>query len=192
MGKTRNSANLVSDNNISVDIINDRVGIGTINPQYKLDVLGDINFTGTFRQNGNSFVASRWTSGTGDNIYRLSGNVGIGTTNPSTKLDVNGTITCADINSTSDIKLKDNIETFSNALEIVEGIRGVRFEWKKDQKPSIGVIAQELEEVLPELVSQNDPKTVNYNGLIGVMIEAIKEQQTQINTLKEEIQSLKQ
>ena len=68
------------------------IGIGTTNPQYKLDVLGDINFTGTFYQNGSQFVASRWTTGTGDNIYRLSGNVGIGTTNPTEKLQVNGNI----------------------------------------------------------------------------------------------------
>lgn len=64
------------------------VGVGITNPAYKLDVLGDINFTGTFYQNGTQFVASRWTSGTGNDIYRLNGNVGIGTTNPGEKLDV--------------------------------------------------------------------------------------------------------
>jgi len=68
------------------------IGIGTTNPQYKLDVLGDINFTGTFYQNGSQFVASRWTTGTGDNIYKLNGNVGIGTTNPTAKLQVNGDV----------------------------------------------------------------------------------------------------
>ena len=69
--------------------VSSNLGIGTTNPQYKLDVVGDINFTGTFRQNGDQFVASRWTSGSGDNIYRLS-NVGIGTTNPTSKLHVIG------------------------------------------------------------------------------------------------------
>lgn len=92
MGKTRDAANLVSDGNLSVNITNDRVGIGTTNPQYKLDVTGDINFTGTFRQNGSQFVASRWTSGTGDNIYRLNGDIGIGVASPTAKLDVNGVI----------------------------------------------------------------------------------------------------
>ena len=90
MGKTRNSANLVSDNNLFIDIANDRVGVGTTTPQYKVDVVGDINFTGSLNQGGNPFVASRWTTGTGDDIYRLSGNVGIGTTNPLTKFDVIG------------------------------------------------------------------------------------------------------
>jgi hypothetical protein len=69
-----------------------KVGVGTTNPQYSLDVDGDINLTGTFRQNGSTFVASRWSSGTGNDIYRLSGDVGIGTTNPQYSLDVLGDI----------------------------------------------------------------------------------------------------
>jgi hypothetical protein len=117
----------------------------------------------------------------------FGGNVGVGKTNPSTILDVNGTITCVDVNSTSDLKLKENIQTFIDALQIIQNIRGVRFEWKKDQKPAIGVIAQEIEKVLPELVTDSDPKTVNYNGLIGVIIEAIKEQQTQIKDILDKI-----
>jgi hypothetical protein len=92
MGKTRQSANLVSDKNIYVDIVNDRVGIGTDNPQFTLDVSGDINLTGTLNQGGTIFVASRWTSGIEDDIYRLNGDVGIGTTNPQYKLDVLGDI----------------------------------------------------------------------------------------------------
>ena len=72
--------------------ISGNTGIGTTNPQFKLDVGGDINFTGTFYQNGTQFVASRWTSGSGDNIYRLNGNVGVGTTNPQTKLEIDGVL----------------------------------------------------------------------------------------------------
>jgi hypothetical protein len=67
----------------------------------------------------------------------------------------------------------------------------VNFEWKENNKPSAGVIAQEVEKVLPELVNGEDTKTVNYNGLIGLLIEAIKDQQSQINSLKEEIKNLK-
>ena len=68
-----------------------KVGIGTTNPQYSLDVAGDINFSGILREDGNQFVASRWTSGDGSEIYRLS-NVGIGTTNPTEDLDVAGDV----------------------------------------------------------------------------------------------------
>ena len=55
MGKTRESANLVSDNNIIVDITNDRVGIGTSVPSYNLDIVGDVNFSGSLYQNGSQF-----------------------------------------------------------------------------------------------------------------------------------------
>jgi hypothetical protein len=72
--------------------VSGNIGVGVTNPQYSLDVLGDINFTGTFRQNGSAFVASRWTAGTGDDIYRLNGNVGIGTINPTEKLHVVGVV----------------------------------------------------------------------------------------------------
>ena len=79
-----------------------------------------------------------------------------------------GIITCTDLNSTSDINLKANVKPIENALQIATSLEGVRFEWKDNNKPSIGVIAQQIEEVLPELVSTAENKTVNYNGLIGV------------------------
>ena len=95
-----------------------------------------------------------------------------------------GDIAAANFNSTSDISLKDNIQTIVNPLDKITKLNGVTFNWKENQKPSIGVIAQELEKVLPELVTQGDVKSVNYNGLIGLLIEAIKEQQKQIDELK--------
>jgi hypothetical protein len=194
MNKSRKSANLVSDNNIFVDIENDKVGIGTTLPLFKLDVSGDLNFTGTLNQNGSSFVASRWTSGTGDNIYRLNGNIGIGTTNPSEKLHVSGNILATgDINSNSDIKLKTNIKTLTNSLDKVLQMRGVEFDRIDiEGKHQIGFIAQEIEEIVPDVVSEsNDIKSVSYGNITAILVEAIKEQQTQINTLKEQIENLK-
>ena len=99
--------------------------------------------------------------------------------NPST-----GTLTVIDLNSTSDINLKENIKTVENALETVNSLRGVSFDWKENGKSSYGVIAQELEEVLPELVKQGEVKSVNYNGIIGVLIEAVKELKNEIEELK--------
>ena len=160
------------------------VGIGTTNPQYKLDVSGDINFSGSFYQNGSLFVASRWTSGSGDNIYRLNGNVGIGTTNPTTKLDVDGTIKATDFDSLSDINLKKNIQSIENPIEKIMSLNGVSFEWKENHKKSMGVIAQDIEKILPDLVSGEEIKTVNYNGIIAVLIEVVKNQQKQIDELK--------
>ena len=126
----------------------------------------------------------------GSNIYSdtINNRVGIAITTPSTTLQVAGTITCTDINSTSDIKLKENIHSINNPLEKVMQINGVGFRWKDTKEDALGVIAQDIEEVFPELVRQNEHiKTVNYNGLIGVLIEAVKEQQRQIEELKKHI-----
>jgi hypothetical protein len=121
-----------------------------------------------------------------------AGNIGLGSTGTSRlhvfgDAIVTGVVTATDFNSTSDLNLKENITTVDNALNLVNDLRGVRFEWKKDHKPSYGVIAQELEEVLPELVTNTDPKTVNYNGIIGVLIEAVKELSVEIEELKAKI-----
>jgi hypothetical protein len=95
-----------------------------------------------------------------------------------------GIITAVDFNSTSDENLKYNVETVDNALDTVNSLRGVKFQWKEDDRTSYGVIAQELEVVLPDLVSSGDIKTVNYNGIIGVLIEAIKELKAEVEDLK--------
>ena len=103
--------------------------------------------------------------------------------NPS-GINVSGIVTAQDFDALSDINYKENINTVNNALLKVEQLRGVKFDWKESGNPSYGVIAQELEQVLPELVHGNDPKTVNYNGIIGVLIEAIKELKAEVEELK--------
>lgn len=99
-------------------------------------------------------------------------------------LRVVGVVTCQDVDSLSDINFKKNIITIDGALNKVSELRGVSFNWKESGEPSYGVIAQELETVLPELVHGDDPKRVNYNGIIGVLIEAIKELKAEIEELK--------
>ena len=100
-------------------------------------------------------------------------------------LKVAGVATAQDFNSLSDVVLKENITTVESALDKVSQLRGVKFDWKESGLPSYGVIAQELEEVLPELVHGTDPRTVNYNGIIGVLIEAVKELSAEVERLKE-------
>jgi hypothetical protein len=101
--------------------------------------------------------------------------------NPST-----GTLTVGgNLNSGSDERLKKNIETIENALGTIQNLRGVRFNWKESGRPSLGVIAQELEEVIPELVSGDENKTVTYNGLIAVVIEALKELKERVEVLEQ-------
>jgi len=131
---------------------------------------------------------ANFKSGTNLHVDIDNNRVGVGTTIPSTTLQVSGTITCVDINSTSDINLKENIHSIDNALDKVMKINGVEFNWKGTKEASAGVIAQEVEEVIPEVVKiSGDVRTVNYNGLVGVLIEAIKEQQKQIEELKKQI-----
>lgn len=121
-----------------------------------------------------------------------SGNVGLGTTNPTSKLTIIGDVlitgitTSTDFNSSSDKNLKTNIKTISNPIEKIMKINGVNFNWKDTNKKSAGVIAQEVMEIMPELTSGN-PLTLNYNGLIGLLIEAVKDQQNQIDLLKKQI-----
>jgi len=131
---------------------------------------------------------ANFKSGTNLHVDIDNNRVGVGTTIPSTTLQVAGTITCVDINSTSDVRLKENIHSIDNALDKVMQINGVEFDWKETKEPSVGVIAQDIEEIIPEVVKiSGDIKTVNYNGLVGVLIEAIKEQQHQIEELKKQI-----
>lgn len=293
MGYPRRTADLVTENNIFVDIANDRVGIGTDLPQYKLDVKGnasisgnlnvggvltyedvtnidaigiitarsdlqvsgDSTFTGSARFNGgikdaggslgvNGYVlktdgadidwvdpttvaglqgiqgitGAQGTQGT-QGIQGTQGVQGIlgtqGIAGPQTQINAtavttnstfypvfvasagsnqtasvrtsatafsfnpsSGNLTVGgNLNSASDINLKENVRVVENALDIVNQLEGVRFDWKSTGHSSIGVIAQELEKVLPELVTVTDEgtKTVNYNGIIGVLIQAIKE-----------------
>ena len=98
-----------------------------------------------------------------------------------------GTITATDFNSTSDINLKENIKTVENSLNTLTQLRGVSFDWKETGKSSYGVIAQELEEILPDLVKNGEVKSVNYNGLIGVLIEAVKELSEEVKELKKKV-----
>ena len=96
-----------------------------------------------------------------------------------------GDVSAPNFNSTSDSQLKDNIKQINSALDKVDSIRGVTFNWKDSGKASMGVIAQEIEPIAPEVVSEIDGyKAVNYDGLIGLLIESIKE-------LKQEIEDLK-
>jgi len=96
------------------------------------------------------------------------------------------------VDSSSDIKLKTNIKTIDNALDKVLQLRGAEYDRiDRDNQHEIGVIAQEVEEVIPELVHGDETKTVSYGNMVAVLIEAIKEQNEVINKMKKEIEDLK-
>ena len=101
-----------------------------------------------------------------------------------------GTLAATNVNSTSDANLKENVETIVGSIDILKDINGVKFVWKDLGTPSVGVIAQDVEKVLPELVSErsdNGTKSVNYNGLVGVLIEAVKELSARVEGLENQL-----
>lgn len=117
-------------------------------------------------------------------------------------VDNNGSVVAAgNVSAQSDRRVKSDIKTIENPLDKVLALRGVNF--VKEGNYEMGVIAQEVEEVIPEVVGTTstktvdnpdgleDLKTVSYGNMVGVLIEAMKEQQQQIETLKNEIELLK-
>jgi hypothetical protein len=138
----------------------------------------------------NTLAASVMTWDTDASATLGSARVGIGSNSPAYALDVAGTIRAtADVIAYSDARVKENVKTITNALDKVTSLRGVSYTRidSKDKSRKIGVIAQEVLEVLPEVVIQ-DPDSGNYNvaygNMVGILIEAIKEQQRQIDDLK--------
>lgn len=102
---------------------------------------------------------------------------------PSTgNLVVGGTITAS-----SDKKLKENIKTIDNALEKVISLRGVEYDRIDTGEHQIGVIAQEVEEVIPQVVYGDETKSVAYGNIVALLIEAIKEQNLRIEELEKRL-----
>lgn len=123
-----------------------------------------------------------------------SGRVGIGTTGPSYKLDVSGGIRATgDIIAFSDERIKENIIQIDNAIDKVKSLRGVQYNKIGEDKKSIGVIAQEIEKIIPEVVytDDNGMKSVAYGNITSILIEAIKDQQKQIDNQQKQIDELK-
>ena len=131
---------------------------------------------------------------------KSDGNVGIGTNNPTVKLDVNGSVNCTGGTCSSDLRWKKDITPLENVLERIQKINGVSYYWKKeefkdknfDEQQQIGVIAQEVEAVFPELVKTDGEgfKSMDYQSLTAVLLEAIKEQQALIDNQNQRIETL--
>ena len=214
-------------NSLFTILSNGNVGIGTTAPQELLHIYNPStswNQYATIRMStdaGDSHAAEigfhRGTTNDTDRGLFLSGdgstkhvhilqggNVGIGTTGPGEKLHVSGNILATgNITAYSDIRFKKNIKTITSPLEKVCAMRGVEYTRIETGEKEIGVIAQEVEKIVPELVSIvntksdintdsfEDVRTMKYGNTVGLLIEAIKEQQKTIDDLKKDIESLK-
>jgi hypothetical protein len=135
---------------------------------------------GGFGANGNIILAN------------LRGNVGIGTATPTQPLEVVGTVQATDFVSTSDRRLKRNITSIEDSLNKILQINGVTWNWLSDGTADMGVIAQDVEKVFPELVVTNSEgrKSVKYGNLVGPLIEAVKTLKSENDELKLRLERL--
>ena len=104
-----------------------------------------------------------------------------------------GLVASGDVTAFSDLRLKTDIHTIKDALDIVSNLRGVAYKWLNNGKSSIGVIAQEVEQVLPEIVTTNkdlifdgakDVKSIDYGKIVSVLINAINELKAELDEMK--------
>jgi hypothetical protein len=187
---------VVNTNKIHYSLGN--VGIGLSNPNYDLDVAGNINFTGTLTKNGVTYgggggggsSGGEWVIVNTNEIHYSLGNVGIGLSNPNYPLHVNGDIyATGNVTAYSDKRKKTNLQIISDALNKVSNLNGYTYE--KDGTKYTGLIAQEVLEVLPEAVvgNEEDGYGLAYGNMVGILVEAIKELTNEVKNLKEKLYS---
>lgn len=190
------------------------VGIGTTVPLFPLHVRGDINFDGNLFQNGTRYISSQWTSTSdGKGIYVLNSNVGIGTTTPQyglhvtlpayfssnvifdSNVNVNGLLsTRGNIASISDQRYKTNLSPISDPMDRIERMTGYTYDRIDLGHRECGLIAQDVQRVLPEVVftqPENEVLTIAYGNLAALFVEGMKELQSKVRLLEQEIDQLK-
>jgi Chaperone of endosialidase len=157
-------------------------------------------FVGMENDNSIGFYGTGTPNGWGMVMEISTGNVGIGTSGPTQKLHVIGNILATGTITPSDYRYKKNIHPLENALAKLQQLNGVTYEmnrqafpeWNFEDTRQYGLIAQEVEKIFPEMVKTIDTKGykgVDYVKLIPVLIEAIKDQQKEIEELRKAIQN---
>ena len=183
------SGNLTTGGNdptFFIDQVNNKVGIGEVPETSGDDSSNVLQVNGSmlatkYHGDGSSLTGienSQWLHNisASTKIYYNGGNVGIGEDNPGSKLVVNGDIyATGDVTASSDRRLKTDIKRIEGALDKVCAIGG--YTYVMNDKPSTGLIAQEVREVLPEVVhgSEETSYSLAYGNIIGLLVEAIKE-----------------
>ena len=107
-------------------------------------------------------------------------------------LTVAGKVRASRYSTVSDERLKNSVKKIEHPLEVLAGIEGVTFNWNRDDTPDVGLIAQDVERALPHAVVETDGiKSVNYNGVIGLLVEAVKELSAENQLLRMDVASMK-
>jgi hypothetical protein len=198
-------------------------GLGaTVPGGYANIALGSYSFAGGWRANASNDGCFVWAdaqdvvfSSTGDNqfIIRAQGGVGIGTNSPHEQLEVSGVIRVTGLSSASagtDVNIdangnlykvssseryKKDIRPTSFNRDDVLKLRPVQFKWKSTNESDIGLIAEEVEQLIPNLVARNkagEPESVKYSQLSVYLLDVIKQQQQEIDALQHELKFIKQ
>lgn len=191
---------------------NGNVGVGTTSAIQKLQVNGGDNISIGFGDGstyegigskrsagGNRWGLDFYTSGVNRLSITNNGYVGIGTSSPLFQLDINGITRCHALLQISDGRYKTNIKILDGALSKILAMRGTSYNFAADQlskgfsaDKQVGFIAQEMKNVMPELVKEdaNGMLAINYIGVIPVLVEAFKEQHEVITEKETRIAAL--
>lgn len=179
-----------SSNLIKCQAITDLDRIWSVSTGNSIYYYGDPNSTGNGRagvMRGEPPMAPL------NNSFEVGGNVLVSWPESTEHATQTARVTAQTYEYDSDRRHKKNIRTISDATELVKKLRGVSFEWTRNQREDFGFVAQELQRVFPELVSQQDASgylSVDYGKLTGVMLQAVKEQSAELRVLRAEVERL--
>ena len=193
-GTSAFTGKITSDNGIDIENINiDGTTIALSSGDLTVDVASDIILDaddGTiFLKDGGTTFGSLQNSSTNLQLKSGASNT-IAATFSGANVTFAGTLasgaitSSGDVTAFSDMRIKHDIETIEGALAKVSDMRGVYFK-RNDGEPGTGVIAQEIENILPEVVKDGEYKSVAYGNMVGILIEAIKELKAEVEKLKE-------
>ena len=195
-GTSAFTGKITSDNGIDIDNINiDGTTIALSSGTLTLDSAADIILDAggneiTFKDDGTTF------GGIINNTGQVNLFSGSSSSNPVIQITSGANVTLAgtlasgaitssgDVTAFSDMRIKHDIETIEGALGKVSDMRGVYFK-RNNGEAGTGVIAQEIENILPEVVKDGEYKSVAYGNMVGILIEAIKELKAEVEKLKE-------
>jgi hypothetical protein len=194
----------VTNPGVKLHVVGDRVRVE--NAGKKLDLRADGGSVDVQSTTHDLYLHSNGPSGRNRviiNPFGGEGNVGVGTTSPADKLHVAGNVRANDFIVTSDASLKQDIRPMRDALSKVRRLRGVEFAWRSAEaagsadeahRQGAGVVAQEVEAVAPELVAaptgDDAYRGVNLSGVVGLLIEALKELAAENGALRDRVEAL--